>query len=359
MKILIVTGSSGGHIFPALGLIESLKALPGLDALLVLPKRSSIKTEGVAVRYLATTPIALRINIRNIISVFNLLKGSLQSLFLLLEYRPDVVVGFGTIDSVPMVILAWLSRVKTLIHEQNVIPGRATRFLALFSDRIAVSFPKTLDYLKASSDKIAITGNPLRSSIKAVNRKEALDFFGFDETGFTILVVGGSQASHGLNMIFSNSVAGLGLSLKLQVIHICGVKDYSFMEESYRKFSGKVKLFRFLDEMHYAYSASELVIGRAGATSIAEIIYFAKPSILIPYPYAYRHQSENAKLLSQARCAVIIEEEAGAEERLREQLLTLISAPEKLKTMRFNFEGFTKGNAGENLAREAVGLGKN
>ncbi|MCM8796963.1 MAG: UDP-N-acetylglucosamine--N-acetylmuramyl-(pentapeptide) pyrophosphoryl-undecaprenol N-acetylglucosamine transferase [Candidatus Omnitrophica bacterium] len=359
MRILVVTGASGGHIFPAQAIIESLRNRQGIEIMLVLPKRSSIKIEGVAVRYIATTPFTLSINLRSVVNVFNFLKACLQSLFLLQEFKPDVIVGFGTIDSVPIVTLAWLARIRILIHEQNVIPGRATRLLINFSDIIALSFPQTQDYLRRGRNRITVTGNPLRSKLKVMSKKEALDFFGFKESYFTILVVGGSQSSHNLNMLFINSAMRLERNLMLQVIHICGSKDYSLLQESYGNFRWQVKLFQFLDQMHYAYSASDLVVSRAGATTIAEIIYFAKPAILVPYPYAYRHQSANARLFQKAGCCLMIEEGRRAEEELTEGILALLNAPEKLHKMHCSFSGFSKTNAAENLVEEVLRLGKN
>jgi len=358
MRILVVSGSSGGHIFPAISLIESLKAQPNSEVLLVLPKRSRVNIEGIAVKYIDTAIISLRINKENLLNAFNFLKGSLESLILLLGFRPDVVVGFGSIDSVPMLILAWLSRARTLIHEQNIIPGRATRLLAKFSDRIAVSFRQTEDYLKAEREKIVFTGNPLRSQLKRIDRKEALAFFGFQESGFTILVMGGSQSSHKLNVFFSNALADLRTEFKLQIIHICGSQDYSLMQEFYRNFNGKVKLLEFLEEMQYAYSAADLVICRAGATTIAEIIYFAKPAVLIPYPYACQHQSINAEFLLKRGCVVVLEESPSAAQGLKEQVTALIDAPLKLENMRANFSKFTENNAAEALLKEVVSLGK-
>ncbi|MCX5707360.1 MAG: glycosyltransferase, partial [Candidatus Omnitrophica bacterium] len=200
MRILVATGASGGHIFPALSFLSSLKEKnSGIEGLLVLPLRSSgikFQTADFKVRYISMPKLALAINIKNSLVLFKFIQAWVESFFILLSFKPDVVVGFGTIDSLPLVMLAWFLRVKTLIHEQNVIPGRANKLLAKFSDAIAVSFAKTKDYLRVDIAKISVTGNPLRRELKRIDRDEAWEFFGFEPGKFTLLVMGGSQGSH-------------------------------------------------------------------------------------------------------------------------------------------------------------------
>lgn len=357
MRILVVTGASGGHIFPALSLIEALAEKDGsIETLLVLPKRS-LRAEALPkrfkVKHISISNLKMDLSFKNLIAVFDFLKGSLESLFLMIEFRPDVVVGFGSLNSIPLVILAWLFRTKTLIHEQNVIPGRANKLLSKFADRIAISFAETRDYLKVSPERIVLTGNPIRKDLKRISRQEALKFFGFHEDKFTILVVGGSQGSHRINVNFQEAVSMLA-GPGFQVIHLSGAKDFDPLLEKYEDSDINFRLYPFLKEMQYAYSASDLAITRAGATTISELLFFRSPAIIIPYPYAYAHQLSNARVLERMKTAIVINDEQLEAQDLKETLEDLMSNPDKVRQMRQNFSRDISFDADLLLAKEVL-----
>lgn len=357
VRVLVVTGASGGHMFPALSFLDTLKEKnKEVDTLLVLSKRS-IKTKIVPdnykVRYLSISPITLRLNLENFVSILRFIKGCFESLFLLLEFKPDIVVGFGSLDSVPLLLLAWLVRIKTLIHEQNLILGRANRLLVKFVDRIAISFIQTKEYLKINPAKIVFTGNPIRTEFKNIDKFKALSYFGFNENKFTMLVMGGSQGSHRINMCFLKAISMMPDKFKLQVVHIAGAKDYGLLDTSYRDIGVKIKLFSFLKEIQYAYNACSLVICRAGATTISELIFYKIPAIIIPYPFAYKHQLSNAQVLERVGAAIVIEDNKLEADILRDVLVDLMNNPNKISFMRSRYDNITRLNAGDSL-REAV-----
>lgn len=360
MKILVVTGPSGGHIFPALSFLDALKdRCKDVHTLLILPKRSlenRIIPNGYNARYISVTTLKLSLDFKNLIAIWKFFKGTLESLILFLEFKPDMVVGFGSLVSVPMILLAWIFRTKSLIHEQNLIPGQANRLLAKFSDRIAVSFLETKNYLGSASGRIALTGNPLRKDLKRIDKNRALDFFGLSPDKFTLLVMGGSLGSHKINQAVLDALSTLSDKSKLQVIHLTGRQDYDFLNSTYQKLNINIKLSNFLKEMHYGYSASDLVISRAGATSIAEIINFKLPAIIIPYPFAYKHQLSNAKFLEIKGCAIIIEDDKLDSARLKEVLEDLMNNPDKLKEMRYNYKDIPQLPADELLVKEVAAL---
>ncbi|MCX5712804.1 MAG: glycosyltransferase, partial [Candidatus Omnitrophica bacterium] len=202
MKILVASGSSGGHIFPAMSLLDNLKNNPGVETILVIPyssKRNNIDSASYNTVFISIENIRFRPVWRIFSSAFNFMKGSLQSLIILTRFRPDIVVCFGSISSVPILLWAWLFRARTMIHEQNVIPGKANRFLAGFADKIAVSFPQSINCFKSSKDKVVVTGNPLRKSIVRIERAKAVDFFGFSLKKFTVAAMGGSFGCRRIN----------------------------------------------------------------------------------------------------------------------------------------------------------------
>ncbi|MFH0762513.1 MAG: undecaprenyldiphospho-muramoylpentapeptide beta-N-acetylglucosaminyltransferase [Candidatus Omnitrophota bacterium] len=360
MKVLVATGSSGGHIFPALSFLAALKKKsPGVDALLVLPKKSIksvILPAEIKVKYTSTSAIGLGLSLKNLRALINLFKGFLESLLILCEFRPDVVAGFGGLNSVPLVLLGWLFRAKTIIHEQNVIPGRANRLLAKFSDRIAVSFKETENFLRLSRDKVIISGNPIREELRPVDKSEALRFFGFENNKFTILVMGGSQGSRKINATFPKAAALLSDISGFQVIHISGAENLDLLSCQYTSLGIKFKLFNFLPQMQYAYSAADLAISRAGATTVAELILYRLPAIIVPYPFAYRHQEANAGFLQDKKAAVKISDDALEAGALAEAIGAISMDPQRRMGMSLAYEGIVLPDANNVLADAALSL---
>lgn len=358
MKILIVTGSSGGHILPALAFLDSLKKkFIEPEIFVLLPENAVIKKErfsGCRVQYISIPLVRLKFNYKTFKDIIKLSKGVFLSLIILIKFKPDVTVGFGSITSVPVIIFSWFLRISTLIHEQNALPGRANRLLGWFADKIAVSFNETRAHLKNYNNKIIVTGNPLLGSLRRLDKIKALSFFGLDTDKFTILVMGGSQGSHRLNTEFLKAVSLLGNRLSLQVIHLCGKQDFELLDKGYKDLAVKFALFNFFDSMHFAYSACDLVLSRAGAVTISELIFFKLPAILIPYPYANRHQYNNAEILEKKGCAVVLDEKELDACVLKHKLELFLNDDNKLKSMQLSYEDFLSFNAGDLLVEELV-----
>ena len=357
MRILVVSGASGGHIFPAAAFLEAvLGRQDAAEILLVLPKKSinlPADFSSLKIEHISITAVGRSISFKNIAAIFNFFKGSLQSLLIILNFRPDIVVGFGSLVSVPVVLFAWLFRIKTMIHEQNVIPGSANRLLAIFADRIAISLRESSAYLSKYQAKTVFTGNPLRRKLRFIGRHEAAEFFGFCAKEFTILVLGGSQGSRSVNEAFLKSISDLRL-LKPQVIHIAGPADYGGFKNEYAGFGFEARVFDFFSEMQYAYSAADLVVSRAGATTIAELIFFKVPAILCPYPYACAHQAANADILVKIGAAAVVKEDDLGTGKLKKEIEEAIRDPEKINRMRSAYGSLTLPAAADLLAEEVI-----
>ncbi len=359
MRILVAAGSSGGHIFPAVSFLEALKErYAQAQALLVLPERSrkrGITVNNLKVKYISICPLKPSLSRVFLFVLRQFIKGSLESLFILIKFEPDIVVGFGGLECVPLVSFAWFFRIKTLIHEQNVIPGKANRLLSKFVDKTAISFEETRNYLRVSQDSVVFTGNPVRKELRIKrDRLDALNFFGFDEEKFNVLVMGGSQGSHKINACFLKVISALTDKSKIQVIHISGSRDYALLSDSYKGINIKVKLFSFLSQMQCAYSACDLVISRAGATTISELIYFGVPAILVPYPFASKHQAANARVLEKIGSAIVIDEGQLEAVALKDMLSEFINNPDKLKAMRSRYDCVSRISAHEALVNAVM-----
>ncbi len=372
MRILVVTGQSGGHIFPALSFLDVLNhRYKDIDTLLILPLQknqsrqpigdifgknlaSCKKSPDYRVSYLAISPIELSLSFKNFIAILKFFKGSLKSIIIFLTFKPDIVVGFGTLVCIPAIVFARLFGIKTVIHEQNVIPGKANRFLAKFSHRIAISFKETKDYLKGYETKVVLTGNPLRKELEQIDKKEALIFFGFQDDKFTILIMGGSQGSRRINLGFLRAMSNISDKFKFQIIHLAGHLDYDLLKESYRGLNTDIQLFRFLKPMQYAYSACDLVVSRGGASTIAEIIFFKLPAIIIPYPFAYKHQTANAKVLEKMGSAIIINDNELDKDTFKVNLEKLLNNPERIKAMRLCYDSVSRVNINDLLVNAVL-----
>jgi UDP-N-acetylglucosamine--N-acetylmuramyl-(pentapeptide) pyrophosphoryl-undecaprenol N-acetylglucosamine transferase len=358
MKVILATGSSGGHIFPAMALMQRLKD-SGVDVLMVLPKKDNGVRVEIApgeLRYIRAAEMDLKSVSRSIKGVYKFLLGAWDSFRIVAKFKPDTVIGFGSINTVALLFWAWLFRIRTVIHEQNVLPGKANRLLARFVDKIAVSFAGTGKYLKASPRKIALTGNPLRKDLARMDRHEALDFFGFRDGKFNILITGGSQGSHKLNIACSGALSACGQKEALQVVHISGHADFNQVSQAYSSCGIAHKVFEFLSGMQYAYSAAELVICRAGATTIAELERFNLPALLVPYPFAYAHQSANASVLADCGCALVIDDEELCVEKIREVLMSILNDRGRLNVMRQAYSRIHVPDACGLLSKEVLGL---
>ncbi len=354
MKILIACGGTGGHIFPGLSLYRALKKRHSdADMLLALDKRAitaSIVTEEFPGFYFSIAPLRFKFDLQNALFVLKLLKGVFQSLRVLFKFRPDVVVGFGGYASFLLVFFAWIFRIKTVIHEQNVTPGRTNRILAYLVDKIAVGFAGTEESFGINSSKVKFTGNPLRPDLVRIERSRAYEFLGLYPDKFTILVMGGSQGAHKINTANLSAISLIEDKSRFQIIHLCGKKDYFKLSNGYKDLGIEARVFDFFGPMEYVYSAADIVISRAGAASISEIAFFGLPSVFIPYPYARRHQVKNARYLYKNNAAILIKEEDLNPEILKDKILELFNNPALRESMSKNILMFSKPEAEEFLA---------
>jgi len=354
VSVLVASGASGGHIFPAIAFIEALKASRrDIRVGLLLPRRNFLSQEKLPpcrVDYLPVRAFKRDDPASLPARLFDFLRSVFKTFFIILEEKPACIVGFGSIASVPAVILGWLFRAKTLIHEQNVVPGEANKFLARFADTIAVTFAETSAYLPGSKNKIVLTGNPVRRELKKFSKEEAARFFGLNPGYATLLVMGGSQGSRSLNHNFIEALSASGRPDNLQVIHLAGAESAERIKEKYLAMAVEARVFPFLNEMAYAYSLSDILVARAGATTIAEACFYGLPAIFLPYPFARRHQSENARFLEAKGCAIVIEEDSRCAVSLREAMDSIINDPLKISRIRNNYGRMSYPDAAGGLA---------
>jgi UDP-N-acetylglucosamine--N-acetylmuramyl-(pentapeptide) pyrophosphoryl-undecaprenol N-acetylglucosamine transferase len=280
-----------------------------------------------------------------------------QALWFQMTFRPRCLVAFGGYVSGPVVLSGLLFKRPTLLHEENLIPGRANRLLASRVTRMSLGFKESERFLERKVPLI-YTGPVVRSDLRLLDRKKALDFFGLKEERETILVMGGSQGSRRINLLFLEALRLLPPSLlrSLQVIHLTGATDRERVEKAYHGFEIPVCLFSFLEAMSEAYSAADLVVGRGGAMTIAEIIFFRKPAVLIPLSLARGHQRQNIQALAKQKACLLLDEEDATPSHFAEVLRRALEEAPLREAMRQKLGSFETDVASERLAGEVLKL---
>ncbi|OGX38060.1 MAG: undecaprenyldiphospho-muramoylpentapeptide beta-N-acetylglucosaminyltransferase [Omnitrophica WOR_2 bacterium RIFCSPHIGHO2_02_FULL_50_17] len=347
MRFIMATGGSGGHLIPALKTAGELRRrqhdVRFLGAF-SFGKRQ-IRHSGFDFDEIQAQGLDLADWRKGAYSLFLFARATAASLCLLRRYRPDAVVGFGGYGAFPVVLAAVFLRYPTMIHEQNVVPGRANKVLSRFVDKVTISFPQAARYWKGR--RTLLTGCPSHRPSRDLDPEEILKKFRLEKGRKTLLILGGSQGSQRINEAFVRTAAVLKDHLFFQVIHICGKRDYGDLQDRYAQMKIPFALFEFWDEMDCAYSIADLVMARAGAVTVTELIRFQRPAILIPYPYAGGHQRENARVLEAARVGRVIEEKGLSVDGLQETILDMLAhspSPDRWQ------EGF-----GEDFACDAAG----
>lgn len=327
MRLLVAGGGTGGHLFPGLALGEEVKTRhPRNDVLFVGSARGiearEVPKAGYPLQLIEVGPLK-RIGLSGLIrGLFRLPRAFWQSLRILKKFDPDVVIGVGGYSSGPVVLVAWLLRKPTAIQEQNALPGFTNRTLGRIVDAIFIAFPEAERSFPAR--KTHLLGNPIRRAFldnylhtKAPSER------------LSIFVTGGSQGAHVLNLRVAEALEMLASSIgsRLQVLHQTGVKDQPEIAARYAALRASGLLAEaaaFLDDMPRAYAGADLLICRAGATTIAELTVCKKPAILVPFPYAADdHQTVNAHSLVDAGAALLIQERDLTAARLADELRAL------------------------------------
>lgn len=358
MKILFAGSGSGGHIFPAFALAEEFSKKDNIEIFVLKTGNKDIDKQiaekGFKVIAFNLKNVSFATFVSAFLSFFKLIFAFISSFIILIKVKPDIVLGFGGYHCGPIVMLAHFLGIPTLIHEQNVIPGKANGALAKFVDKIAVSFQESVKYFQ--SKKVVFTGCPLRKEIIDVSIDDARKEFNIKDNKFTIFIMGGSKGSHNVNLKFLEAISDIKNKDNLRIIHITGYQDYEFVLKEYSRMKIDALVFAFLKEIGYAYKLADIAITRAGASSICELIALKIPAIIIPYPFAGGHQLMNAKILSDVGAAVVIEDNKLSVITLKEQISLFISDENRIKQMKLNFDNLQINNAKENLAKEVLSL---
>ena len=316
MRMIVAGGGTGGHLFPGLAVAEAASASGDAEVLFVG------SAYGIEARAVPRTPFpfeALRIQglrgrgLSGVLTfAWQLPAAVLRAWRIVGTFRPQVVVGLGGYGSVPVVLAAWLRGLPSVLLEQNARPGWANRCLGRIARRVCTAFADSGSFFPAG--KAIHTGNPVRQLASTLRP---------DPHHFTIFIFGGSQGARSINRAAVEAARILSTQMQgLRIIHQTGAADLQWVTEHYRDAGVAAEVHGFIDDMGDAYARADVVICRAGATTLAELAALAKPSILVPYPFAGGHQQANAMELARHGAAEVI----GDTELTGERLAATIAA---------------------------------
>jgi UDP-N-acetylglucosamine--N-acetylmuramyl-(pentapeptide) pyrophosphoryl-undecaprenol N-acetylglucosamine transferase len=279
-----------------------------------------------------------------------MVKGLFQSIRCILKFKPDIVLGMGSYVCAPVILATIFFRIPVLLHEQNAIPGLTNRVLSRISTKIAISFPTTKEFFP--KEKVTLTGTPIREEIGKVRKEDARLSLGLERDRFTLLLFGGSRGAHSINRAAVEALPKLEKlsSQPLQVIYITGMEDYEWVKDKLAGIKLKIKISEYLFDMSKAFAAADLVICRAGATTLAEIAACGLPAILIPYPHsAENHQLYNAHYFLKAGGAKLILDKDLTGELLAKSVVELIKRKDELSRMADKSKEFGKADASRKI----------
>ena len=352
-NILIMAGGTGGHVYPALAVAENLK-LKGFK-LFWLGTNSGLEKKIVpnyGYPLLKINIVAIRGKgfLRLLLIPFLLISSLFQAIIIMIKVRPVVVLGMGGFASGPGGIAAWLMRIPLLIHEQNAMAGLTNRLLAPFASLIMTAFPEVFK----KSNKVIVTGNPIREDIKNISNPDQR-YECRDIKTLKVLVLGGSQGAEKLNKVVPETLSNIDDDYTIKVRHQCGEKHFLNTQKTYKNYNIGAEVFPFIEDMVNAYAWADIVICRAGASTISELAACGIASILIPFPFAVdNHQVKNAEYLVSDGAAVLIEESQLNTNRLKQILLDFFNTPDLLVQMAKKAKNLSKSDATDNVAKLCV-----
>ncbi len=356
VRLVVTGGGTGGHLFPGIAVAEAIMAersggkvlFIGTDRQIdnqVLGQRpfmtASLKCQGLKGKSLSAILLAL---VQLPLALF-------KAGMILRGFKPDLVLGVGGYVTGPVVLAAKLLGIPTCIHEQNSVPGLANKMVGKFVDRIFLSIPGSEGFFPAG--RALLTGNPVRREILASNDQPP------EKKGPILLVMGGSQGAHRLNVLVAAGLSGVKQELPdgFLVIHQTGRQDEQLVKDQYETAGIKAEVAPFLSDMAAVYRRVDLVVSRAGATSLAEICVLGKPSILIPYPYAAdNHQEHNAMMVADRGGAIMRRESELESTVLVADILKIINDPEEMRRMGEKAREVSFPGAAELIVKECLAL---
>jgi len=358
LRVIIAGGGTGGHIFPAVAVGHALQRLQPDTQLLFVGangrmEMEKVPQEGFEIKGLDIAGFNRSNLFANITLPYKLIKSRIRAKQIIKQFKPGAIVGVGGYASFPVLYAGQGMGIPTLIQEQNSFAGKSNKILAKLAKVVCVAYEGMDKFFPIG--KILLTGNPVRANIARMNisSEAGKGHFGLDKSRQTILVVGGSLGAKSINESIDANLDEL-MSSDVQLIWQTGKLYYEQAAKRAVSFGDKIRVFEFIKDMDYAYSAADVVISRAGALAIAELCIAAKPVIFVPYPYAAEdHQTNNALALVNKNAAILIKDEDVKTELLG-RLNGLLNDKSLQQIMAENLKALAITDADERIAKKVI-----
>ena len=366
-RAIISGGGTGGHIYPAIAIANALRSNhPDTEILFVgaegRMEMQKVPEAGYAIEGLWISGLQRKLTIDNLAFPVKLVASTFKANQIISAFKPQAAVGVGGFASGPLLYMASLRRVPSLLQEQNSYAGLTNKMLSNQVNKICVAHPGMEKFFPA--EKLVFTGNPIRKEIVELSqqnlnrtRKEALEYFGLNPKKKTLLVIGGSLGARTLNESIINNIQSL-TDADVQVVWQCGKYYYEKMKAQLATIPNNesIQLREFLNRMDLAYSVSDVVISRAGALSISELALVQKPVIFVPSPnVAEDHQRKNAEALVRAEAALMVTDDE-ASQSLINHAITLLTDKGQQQQLQKNIQQWARPEAADHIAQEVVKL---
>jgi len=357
MRLLVTGGGTGGHLFPGIAIAEAMRdRLPGSEILFVgtgrQVDRAGLANRGLQLATIRCEPLKGTAGSAALRTMLQLPRALADAVRVIRRFRPDLVIGVGGYVSGPVTLAACLLGIAACIHEQNSVPGITNRLLGRLVDRVFISLPGSESYFPGK--KTILTGNPVRAELLRGPRPPR-------DSRQTLLVLGGSQGAHRLNVLMQEAVRELLRALPaLRIIHQTGAADEESVRAAYQTLGVEAEVQAFFTDMATIYAQADLVLARAGATTLAELTLLGKPALLVPYPFAAdAHQEKNAKYVAGAGAARMLLEPALTAQQLAGELIGLLSDRTQLAAIGANAAKLGRPQATATIVEECMQLVRN
>ena len=358
LKFILSGGGTGGHIYPAIAIANELKSrFPDCEILFVGARdkmeMQKVPQAGYKIKGLWIAGIQRRLTLDNSLFPVKLLDSLLKSRTIINDFKPNVIIGTGGFASGPLLRVAGFAGIPTVIQEQNSYPGITNKWLSRKANKICVAYENLEQFFP--KNKIVLTGNPVRQDLIDIKnkRKEAREYFGLAEDKKVVLVLGGSLGARRVNQLIAKELVNF-TSQNVQVIWQCG-KLYFDEYQRYNE-NENVQVLSFIDRMDLVYAVADIVISRAGASSVSELCIVGKPVIFIPSPnVAEDHQTKNAKAIVDKNGALMVKE-VELDTKFSTTFNNLLNDENLQKTLSENIASLAKVNATKDIVDEIVKL---
>ncbi|OGU61197.1 MAG: undecaprenyldiphospho-muramoylpentapeptide beta-N-acetylglucosaminyltransferase [Ignavibacteria bacterium RBG_13_36_8] len=355
-RFVFAAGGTGGHIYPAVAVAQKLKELKPESKILFVGTKNKLESKvipqlGFDFKSVWISGFSRKMNVNNLLFPVKLFVSTIQSLILCMKFKPRVAIGAGAYVAGPVVWGASVLGAKVILLEQNSYPGITNRLLEKRANQIHLTFEDSKKYFRLK-DKLMITGNPVRINLKHIEKNDALKKFGLNTSKKNLLILGGSGGALSINNAIAENISRL-TDAGIQLIWQTGEVYY----DMFCKYQSEdVKIFPFIEDMSAAFSACDLLLARAGATTIAEASQLGIPVVFIPSTnVAANHQYMNAKSLQEADACILIEDK-NLQTELMEKVHSIIYSEEKLRELKENIKKLSKPDAAKVVAENAIML---